>query len=697
MWSMFSVSVLVGVVFLYAPGFLLLRACRLPLLTSLVCAPLPSIAAYMLLCLLYSKIGVFSSWTALFVPLLLLGSVAFLAGVVFGRGVEVACGTRFSPDGSPCAVGNHRRWWESDETMLGLYVLVGLVVSAICFMSFLDGPDSFPQEYDNVHHLGVTLGFVQSGNWSPFAATLYASSADSAINPLPGVGYYPTAWNCVCALVVSALGVSTPLAANAVNFAFIAVVFPSSMFLLMRVVFPDRPGIVAWGPLCTLAFSAFPWMLLLFGPLYPNMIAFCLLPLVSFAFVSVFSQGVGVAGRVGAASLFLTGLLCFVFAQPNAVFTAAVFLAPFCARLAYRAAGGLPVPVACRRFTQVACCVAACAAMAVAWYVLYTAPFLQSVVSHSWPALFSKSEAVVGALTLGFRAAGAQVFLAALVIAGALYTLHRREYLWLSVSYAIMAMLYVVDVSSDGPLQHLLTGFWYTDSYRVAASAALFAIPLASMGLYATARGLRWMAMCALPKVPARNIGIAGTIVVALSFVLAGYCPGISLPVGGIEITAFEWTMQYMRQQNDADALHVYGADERAFVKEALDVLPEDALLINVPDDGTAFAYAADGMRVYYRYLRTYGEDDETVESRLIREGLSEFSSRQDVRDAVKKIGAEYLIVLDQGKSEQESPRLFTYENGKNWKGIDSVDDDTPGFEIVLSRDDMRLYRISGL
>lgn len=695
MWSMFVASVLAGVAFLYIPGFLLLRACRFPRLTAFVCAPVLSIVAYMLLCLLYSKLGVFSSWATLAAPLLLLGVSLLVVGSFFGQKVEVACGTRFSPDNAPRVNDSCGRGWKSDWVLLGLYMLMGIAVSSVCFAIFLDGPESFSQEYDNVHHLGVTLGFVQSGNWSPFAATLYATAADSAINPLPTVGYYPTAWNCLCALVVSMSGVSTSLAANAINFTFIAVVFPSGMYFLMQVLFSEKPDIVAWGALCTLAFSAFPWMLLLFGPLYPNMIAFCLLPIILFAFMSIFSRGVGISGRISVILLFLLGLLCCVFSQPNSVFTAAVFLAPFCARQAYRAAYVFPVPVEHRGLVQVVCCAGACVGMAAVWYVLYKAPFLQGVVSHSWPAVSSKPEAVLDALTLGFRATGAQIVLAVLVVVGSLYTLRKREYLWLSVSYMIMVMLYVVDASSDGPLQHLLAGFWYTDSYRVAASAALFAIPLASMGLWAVVQALRCFAARVLPKASSRKVGVVGGCIVAVVFAATNFYPCTILPAGGTGLSAFEWTMSYMHQQNDANASRVYSVDERAFVQEAQGILDKDALLLNVPDDGTAFAYAADGMRVYYRYLRTYGEDDETSESKLIRSHLSEISTNQDVRDVVAKIGAEYLIVLDQGKSEQESPRLFTYENGKNWKGIDSVNDDTPGFEIVLRRGDMRLYKIT--
>ena len=65
------------------------------------------------------------------------------------------------------------------------------------------------------------------------------------------------------------------------------------------------------------------------------------------------------------------------------------------------------------------------------------------------------------------------------------------------------------------------------------------------------------------------------------------------------------------------------------------------------------------------------------------------------MRAAVESIGAEYVLVLDQGESKEDRPRLFTYENGKNWLGIELIRDDTPGFEKVLGRGDMRLYRIT--
>ena len=116
-----------------------------------------------------------------------------------------------------------------------------------------------------------------------------------------------------------------------------------------------------------------------------------------------------------------------------------------------------------------------------------------------------------------------------------------------------------------------------------------------------------------------------------------------------------------------------------------------------------------------------------------MRERLDEFATNEDVRSAVREMGAQYLLQLDNpaytdyplglqepaidpGKQDYENdpdkenrPRdlndyrvaggddtfynIITYHPDE-WAGIDSVNDETPGFEIVLSQGDMRLYRI---
>ena len=65
-----------------------------------------------------------------------------------------------------------------------------------------------------------------------------------------------------------------------------------------------------------------------------------------------------------------------------------------------------------------------------------------------------------------------------------------------------------------------------------------------------------------------------------------------------------------------------------------------------------------------------------------------------DVRSALGSVGADYVLVLDDERVTADRAYLFTYDPAL-WQGILSIDADTPGFELVLSEGDMRLYRIT--
>ena len=90
--------------------------------------------------------------------------------------------------------------------------------------------------------------------------TSYATPLDRSFTPWPGeAAFYPSAWHCLGALVVSATGASVALAANAVNALVVALVLPFSSALLMGRLFPGRRGIVRCGAFVSLAFATFPW------------------------------------------------------------------------------------------------------------------------------------------------------------------------------------------------------------------------------------------------------------------------------------------------------------------------------------------------------------------------------------------------------------------------------------------------------
>lgn len=53
---------------------------------------------------------------------------------------------------------------------------------------------------------------------------------------------------------------------------------------------------------------------------------------------------------------------------------------------------------------------------------------------------------------------------------------------WLCVAYVLMAIIYIIGISTE-VLEASIGRFWYTDPYRTAACVALFAIPIATVGI----------------------------------------------------------------------------------------------------------------------------------------------------------------------------------------------------------------------
>jgi hypothetical protein len=65
----------------------------------------------------------------------------------------------------------------------------------------------------------------------------------------------------------------------------------------------------------------------------------------------------------------------------------------------------------------------------------------------------------------------------------------------------------------------------------------------------------------------------------------------------------------------------------------------------------------------------------------------------------VKATGLQYVLQLDQGVKYDDLIKLPQFYSEKRWKwsGIDRMRDDTPGFSLVLSEGDMRLFKVEDL
>lgn len=688
MWDLFFVSVLAGYALLCIPGYVLMRVFSVSRIVCAAAAPTVTVSAYCLLAIVYGKVGIACSWITLALPVLLLGAVVFTAFRLMGRtkSFDYEMGCARVESGS--LLIRYRDW-----ILLGLYVLVGVVVVSSVFALSFGSATSFVQEYDNVHHLNSIRAFVDSGIWSSLTSTAYPANVTDFQAPLPGSLFYPSGWHCVAALLVDALGVPVALAANAANFLFSACVFPMGVFLLLRKIFSSKPQVVFFGAFCTLAFIAFPWRLLAWGPLYPNLAAFSLLPTVAFFFVAVFSAGASRRVRVASVILFVVGLMGLVLAQTNAVFTMGVLLIPFCIDRILYACGAESLRTRFPfRLGGIASCVMFVALVCALWVALYSAPFMRAVVSFSWPASTDFWPALGNVLSLATGETADQAALGVLVLVGFVYALVRREYRWVAAAYALMCSLYMVSTVLDGPIKQLLTGFWYTDGLRLGANMALVGIPLASLGLYGIAFFLqREIGLVARRPMVRKAVAYIPLTLVAALFVWVNFYPAYDM--SGRRWSPFTEENNFMGTAYGSQGAKVYGFDEMGFVEKVVEVVGPDALILNEPNDGSAFAYGLDDLNVYYRYVSGYGVPEESEASKIIRRSLDVAALDPRVAQAVKSTGAEYLVKLDCDGRTEYSRFLFSYEE-REWFGVDRVTDDTPGFEVVLSEGDMRLYRI---
>lgn len=667
----FVCAVVACVVFLYLPGYIVLRRTTHSAFFSMTCAPVISVFMFTVVALIYSLLNVFSSAVS--------ASVCVFA---------VALGFNFL--GRRFLTGMEAARHEYNLIRYGLLaVLVGSLVAAYVFLDVLHGASALCQTYDNIHQYGVARSFLVSGNWSVFDVSLY--SVPSGSTPVfyePG-SYYPAAWNLLVALVVSATSVPLAIAANALNYVILSVVYPLGMLSIVASICKPTDSRLASCALLASIAGAFPWMLVETWPLFPNAFSLAVsLPLIS-AFIAFAGQESSFTSRVIFGFVFLIGVFTGAFMQPNAVFTLGVFLAPY---LVFR--------VFCfgrDRFSiRVGWLLSTASVIMIAglWFICYKLPFLQVAVSYYWPPVGSVGEMVLDAFICGYTLMPPQPVLALLIAAGvlAIFRLHLPK--WPLVSYLLAVLIFVASASlEDVPLKHLLSGFWYTDPYRTGAMLGMVSIPIAMLGSSYILDSVLSKADAVFSGVMVRRVRIA----VSICFFAILFCASYSdLAIRGdrsVPLTQFSQIRSIGYGQYYRGTGSPYSYEKSDFVEKVQKKLGKDAVVMNLPFDGSMYSYSCDGLNVVYRYISRYDEDSEWAGSSVIRENLNEIANNAAVQEAVRDTGAKYFMTLGDDLAYMEA--VYPTFDAEDWKGFLGIGDSTPGFDLVMSEGNMKLYSLS--
>jgi len=612
-WLSAAPVALLAAVWLLVPGLPATYALGLRGVTAWAVAPVVSIGSAAVAAVVAGFVGVPWSPIVAVVPAVVL-AVLFAAGrwVLHRYRPPVS---RPEPDGWRCAAG----------ATVG--VAGALVLGWLTAQRGFGRPDALSQTYDAVFHYNTVTRILESGN----ASSLGAGSLNV---PSSATAFYPAAWHDVVSLVVLSGGAPLTVSTNMVAVVVAAVVWPLTCLVLVRQLTGRSTVAAVITPLVSVGFIAFPWSLLSFGVLWPNLIGLALVPVGVAAVVAACGLSDNAtltrpqAVAVGGITVIALGL-----SHPNAVFTlVALGIVP----AAWAFVGWLQTRVRTGAWvSSAAVLVVVLVVAAAAADFLATSPLFASVRSFDWPAFESPSQAVGEVLLNATDSKDAAWSISFVVVLGVIAAVRSRHTRWLIPAHLISAGLYMFAASLETPLSALLTGFWYNDPYRLAAMVPLTGVPFAVLGLLSAGR---WIAEH-LPQrardgaEPSRWRDVAAVAAVAAATLV------LIVASRGLYVRDHaDFIASTYSPPSDANLVN---SDEQAFFARIAPLIPTDAVVAQNPWSGSALLWALDGRRVLFPVMSGQWTPDQLYLAQHLRD--ADRDSRACA--AANRLGVDYLLV----------------------------------------------------
>ena len=717
MWLEFFQSVVVIIALLYVPGVILLHASGMPKPWALVSAPLVS-------CALFFVEGEIFSALNIPVPLAMMVLVPLLVAILVNGYVfyvvpkykedrrdekpnesKAIRTVKQSTSSVPAFICEELPFW-----MPLLYVAVGLLTVGLLFLPTLPSASSFVQGWDIVHHLDVTQAMIESQKYSSIHYDFY-STVEASITPWePGTsGFYPSGWNVIVALTTQLVSTTVPIAGNALNFVSAAIIFPLSICSLIAKVLPKHRIALISGAFVCLAFFVFPWSLLIYGPIFPNTVAFCVMPSIWWVFMQMTRSKTPKHDLIWLIVIFVLGLITLFILHPSTIFSSIVVLLPW--SFARIGESKRRVVLFGKQIKPVTLAYAFFIFALVIWSVFYYVLIVRGVALNFWWSAYSSlQDAILHALGMDFigqsyaggELVSPQPVLSICVLVGAVWTFKHKQARWMVSAFMYLSILCIFIITFDVPLKGYLSGFWYTDPFRIAASCVIMAIPLAALGLATLAEAaletfVSWREKASQAQTKARTcvfctvgakpliVGAVIACVVVLNYVVP--MPNLKSEEPIPAATAFKQASEKAYGDH-----YILTSEELEFLRRVELTVPAGAVIANLPQDGSLWAYGTNDLHVLWRFPNGY-DASERPASAILRKRLNRIASDPEVLQTVRDLNVQYVLILN-NVVDYSNAVTSTYKPG-TFRGITQITDTTPGFEVVLEEGSMRLYKIT--
>ncbi|WP_176929662.1 DUF6541 family protein [Lentzea albidocapillata] len=643
-WLAALPTMVVCAVLLVVPGLLITYLIGLRRLAAVAMAPVIVVGVVALTAIISPLFGF--RWSPMLMLVVFAGLTVLLAAIVLPLRHKL-------PDPAP-ADG----WRVTVATLVGITAAV--MFGMLTVIRAIIDPDQLIVSSDSPFHYNALVNILNSGN----ASTLMI---DTLGVPDRARGFYPGGWHGLGSLLVMVSGVSVPAAANILSVTVALIIWPLGCMLLMRQLAGPSPMAVGVAGLLSVAFGSFPWELLGWGVLWPNGLGLALVPAAMAALMSMINLAKeDVIGRGRAWLLAPVILACVAISHPNAfisllaVAVSAIVLSIALSATKHYRAGNKKLA-----YTLGAMIVFAAPAY---WLVVTKSTVFSGVMAADSKPFEPPAHAVGEALTGATNGGKVDWLLATLLIVGIFSCFRQRNRRWLVASHVVSCGIYVLAAGVDGVNRRMFTGFWYTDSHRIAAMIPITGIPITVFGTIAIATFIRVLLRKeSLQQFRAATNFSALAVVPVIAILLVFSTNGLNIQSNSERVAvAYPVVNPKLTEEEQALFARINGLTEPG------------TIIAQEPFNGSTAAMAVSQRQILFPQLNL---SKMTEEQSYLSDHLNEPLSDPKVCEMANRINLRYLLAADGVK-------------GNYFDGFD-YPDPKAGLELLDQGGKFRLYRVT--
>jgi hypothetical protein len=249
------------------------------------------------------------------------------------------------------------------------------------------------------------------------------------------------------------------------------------------------------------------------------------------------------------------------------------------------------------------------------------------------------------------------------------------------VNHLISALMFLISATMDTPLSVRIVGFWYNDSFRLAAMLPVTALPLTIIGVQVVVAWLRdrietmrsetWRPR--LQPALKSTVAIPGAVLLVLLIGTKGLYSGehsrvVANTYGLAAIPATQPLLD---------------ADQRTFFDRIGHEVPADATIASNPWNGSVLLWSLEDRQVLIPHFNLTAGPDQT----FLSKHLDDAAANPAVCASAGRLHVQYLYV-DKRRFWPTDKRVFDYPGLSDPAG-------RAGFELVDQQGPMKLFRIT--